>query len=161
MKRLPTVLLIVSALLLLGGCALQPAYRYNANAGGGYYAGQSPYGNADTVIYSSSYGSPWGGGWGPGWGYGPRWGYGPTGWWGTGGIGIGATYVYRPHHRDYRRDRRHHRWHRSGRHERHHSARPQRPQQHARPSRSGAAAAQLKHPVIPSRSTDKPDTNNR
>lgn len=60
MKRTSTLLLIVAALLLLGGCALQPGYRYNANAGGGYYSGQSSYGNADTVIYSSGYVSPWG-----------------------------------------------------------------------------------------------------
>lgn len=146
MKRLPKLSLIVSALLLLGGCALQPAYQYNANAGGGYYRGQSPYGNADTVIYSSGYASPWTAGWGPGWGYGP-------GWWGSGGIGFGATYVYRPHHRHYRR---HHRGHWSnngqGHHRnRHHAA----PRHHARPSST------KHHPAPAGRSLDKPKTEIR
>lgn len=109
MKRLLPLLLALSALLVLGGCAVEPAYRYNANDGGGYYYGQSAYGNADTVIYGSGYVSPWGwGGWGPGWGW-----WGP-GWWGYGGIGFGATYIYHPHHRHYWHPRRH--WHHHGHH---------------------------------------------
>ena len=152
MKRLPKLLLIASALLLLGGCALQPAYRYNANAGGGYYRGQSPYGNADTVIYSSGYASPWGAGWGPGWGYGP-------GWWGSGGIGIGATYVYRPHHRYDRPHRRHHRGHRPGRHDRHGGRHHARPRHQSRPSTQ--RPAHVKHPAPAGRSLDKPKTRNR
>ncbi|HEX7341928.1 MAG TPA: hypothetical protein VF269_06605 [Rhodanobacteraceae bacterium] len=103
MKRLPSLLLVASALLLLGGCAIEPAYRYDANNGGGYYAGQSAYGNANTVIRTHVDINPWGWGYGPGW-----WGYGP-GWWGYNGLGFGATYVYRPHHRwhqwDHHRDR--------------------------------------------------------
>lgn len=94
-QRLPILLLVLSALLLLGGCAIEPAYRYSSTVdGGGYYSGQSPYGNADTVVYGSYYGSPWG--WGPSWGY-----YGP----GWGGVGIGVTYTSH-----------HHRWHRGRRH---------------------------------------------
>ncbi len=108
MKRLPILLLALGALVLASGCAMEPAYRYNVNAGGGYYSGQSPYGNADTVVYGSGYADPWGWGgyYGPGWGYyGPGWGYGGV------GIGFGATYVISGHHH-----RRHYRPHRSWNH---------------------------------------------
>ncbi len=97
-QRLPALLLVLSALVLLGGCALEPTYRYQRTAdGGGYYSGQSPYGNADTVVYGNYYSAyPWG----P-WGY-----YGP----GWGRVGFGASYTFR-HHGDYRRwsHSRHHR----------------------------------------------------
>lgn len=59
------------ALLLLGGCAIAPDYRYNGGGDGGYYYGEAPYGGADTVIYRDSgwygYDDPWrfGGFWGP------------------------------------------------------------------------------------------------
>lgn len=92
MKRLPVLLLVSSALLLLGGCAIEPTYHYTRTAdGGGYYNGQSAYGNADTVVYGGVYADPWA--WDPWWGgyYGPRWGWG--------GVGFGATYTYRSHHR--------------------------------------------------------------
>lgn len=116
MKRLSILLLILVPLVALGGCAMEPAYRYNANAGGGYYQGQSAYGNASTVVYGSTYVSPWGAGWYPGWG--ATVGYGP-GWWGYGNVGFGATYVYRPHrhYRDHYR-RNSHTWHQG--HARHH-----------------------------------------
>lgn len=90
MKRLSVLLLVVSALLLLGGCAIEPAYHYTRTSdGGGYYNGQSAYGNADTVVYGDAYADPWA--WNPWWGgyYGPRWG----------GVSFGATYTYRSHHR--------------------------------------------------------------
>ena len=116
-RRLTTLLLAVSSMLILGGCVSQP-YRYSATAdGGGYYSGQSAYGNADTVVYGEAYGAPWG--WGPGWGYAPGWG----------SVGFGVTYASHPRHhaRRYRHHRRsrvhhrqHHRGHRSRGHQRHH-----------------------------------------
>lgn len=100
MKRLSILLLALSALLLLGGCAIEPTYHYTRTVdGGGYYNGQSAYGNADTVVYGDVYADPWV--WNPWWGYGyygPRWG----------GFGFGVTYTYRDHHR--------HREHRAYRH---------------------------------------------
>src|SRR5699024_5043706 len=85
-RRLTTLLLAVSSMLILGGCVSQP-YRYSATAdGGGYYSGQSAYGNADTVVYGEAYGAPWG--WGPGWGYAPGWG----------SVGFGVAYTSRPRH---------------------------------------------------------------
>lgn len=114
MKRLSILLLAVSTLLLLGGCAIEPAYHYTRTTdGGGYYSGQSAYGNADTVIYGNGYANPWT------WGgyYGPRWGWS--------GIGFGATYTYRNHH-SYRH--RHHRrpaHHQHQQHSRHHASRHQ------------------------------------
>lgn len=84
-KRWSIPALALPALLLLGGCAIEPAYRYNANAGGGYYQGQSPYGGADTVIQGNVYVAPWGpwSPWGPAfgtfdWSY-PAWGFGAWG----------------------------------------------------------------------------------
>lgn len=108
-QRLPALLLALAALVLLGGCALQPTYHYQRSAdGGSYYSGQSPYGNADTVIYSNYYSSyPWGGYYGPGWG----------------GIGFGARYTYR-HHGDYRRwSRPRHQRHRKHQRDRRHAPR--------------------------------------
>src|SRR5690625_3028130 len=111
-KRLSILLLVLPA-LLLGGCALEPAYRYNANAGGGYYTGQSPYGNADTVIEGTpaAWWDPWGApdaGW---YGFGPWIGYGGF------SVGIYGRY-YRPHYRVYgHAHRRASHWH--GRHRGH------------------------------------------
>lgn len=111
MKRLPIVLLALSALLLLGGCALGPSYRYSGGGSGGYYYGQSAYGNADTVIYGSTYANPWA--WDPWYGgyYGPGWGYGR--------VGLGVTYTsHHYRHRPYRRVPRHHRQHAGSTHKR-------------------------------------------
>lgn len=85
LKRRFVVLLPILGALALGGCAIGPTYQYNANNGAGYYSGQSPYGNADTVVRGSMYASPYRGGWwGPGWGYAP-------GWYGYGGISFGTS----------------------------------------------------------------------
>lgn len=108
MKRLSVLLLALSTLLLLGGCAIEPTYHYTRTVdGGGYYNGQSAYGNADTVVYGSVYADPWT--WNPWWGY-----YGPR--WGWGGIGFGATYTYRNHHHHRAHPRTTHRGHREYRH---------------------------------------------
>src|SRR5690625_3734202 len=76
-KRLSIVLLVLPA-LLLGGCALEPSYRYDANAGGGYYVGQSSYGNADTVVVGAPSGmwDPWGAPYAGWYGFGPWIGFG-------------------------------------------------------------------------------------
>ncbi len=115
MKRLSIMLAALSALLLLGGCALGPTYRYSGGGSGGYYYGQSAYGNADTVVYGTSYADPWA--WDPWYGgyYGPGWGR----------VGLGVTYIdthrhYRPRH-NHRRPA-------------HHRPHTKKPSQHKRPA---------------------------